>query len=359
MTSAPLILSVFPSFETGGAQRRFATLANAFGAEFRHALIAMDGVRDCASRLDRSLSVTWPEVKPRKGDTLGNARRFRQALRSIRPDLLVTHNWGSVEWALANLLPIVRHVHVEDGFGPEERGGQIPRRVWMRRLVLRRATIVVPSRTLWRIATAQWRLPERHLRYIPNGVDLQRFAPRAAISADGGPVIGVVAALRPEKNLARLLRAFRRLPDALGATLVIAGAGPEREALEALAAELRLGDRVDFIGEVADPAALYGRFDIFALSSDTEQMPLSVLEAMAGGLPVAATDVGDVRAMLAEENATCVVLREDEALAAALAQLAGDAALRTRIGAANRRKAEREFDLRAMVEAYRGLWLGP
>jgi glycosyltransferase involved in cell wall biosynthesis len=87
-------------------------------------------------------------------------------------------------------------------------------------------------------------------------------------------------------------------------------------------------------------------------------MPLSVLEAMASGLPVAATDVGDVRAMLADANGACIVPREDEALATALARLAADPALRARIGAANRRKAEGEFDLRAMLGAYRGLWLG-
>jgi glycosyltransferase involved in cell wall biosynthesis len=319
----------------------------------------MDGVRDCAARLDPGLSVTWPEIEVRKGDTLGNARRFRRALRSLRPDLLLTHNWGSIEWALANLPRLARQVHIEDGFGPEERSAQLPRRVWMRRLLLRRATVVVPSRTLWRIATEAWRLPERRLRYVPNGVDLQRFVPRAGAPAQDGPVIGVVAALRPEKNLARLLRAFRHVPAESGATLVIAGDGPERVALGALATELGLGQRVRFLGEVADPAALYQGLDVFALSSDTEQMPLSILEAMAAGLPVAATDVGDVRAMLSEENGPCVVPREDAALGAALARLAVAPALRAGLGAANRRKAEAEFDERVMIATYRQMFMGP
>lgn len=353
------MLSVFPSFEMGGAQRRFVTLANRWGGAFRHAVIAMDGVTDCAVRLDPALSVAWPAVTIRKGDTFGNARRFRAVLRGLRPDLLVTHNWGTIEWSLANVPNLQRHVHIEDGFGPEEQSRQILRRVWMRRLLLRRTPVVVPSRSLWRIATRVWRLPERHLRYIPNGIDLTRFSARGCADAPAECVtIGTVASLRAEKNIARLVGAFARLPAGIKARLVVVGGGPERERLEALAAERGLADRIRFEGELGDPAGAYRRFDIFALSSDTEQMPLSVLEAMATGLPVAATDVGDVREMLATDNAPFVVMRGEVALAAALASLAADPALRARLGAANRAKAERDFDEAVMLDAYRALFGG-
>ncbi len=357
---APLVLSVFSTFSVGGPQVRFATLANRLGPAFRHAIIAMDGDHACAERLDPGLAIAWPEVPIRKGDTRANVRAFRRALARIRPDVMVTYNWGAIEWALANLLPLVRHIHIEDGFGPEEQSRQIPRRVWTRRIALRRCTLVVPSRTLERIATDIWRLPAARLRYIPNGIDLARFAPRpeGAVVAHG-VTIGTVAALRAEKNIARLLRAFAAVPEDLGARLVVVGDGPERAALEAEAAALGLGARVRFAGHIADPAPLYAGFDAFALSSDTEQMPISVLEAMAAGLPVAATDVGDVRAMLAEANAPLVVPKGDEAaLGAALARLAGDAALRRAVGAANRARAERDFDERAMVAAYGALFAG-
>ena len=353
--AAPLVLSVFSTFAVGGPQVRFVTLANHLGRAFRHAIVPMDGATDCAARLDPSLDIAWPEVPITKGDTIGNARRFRAALRAIRPDVLVTYNWGTIEWAIANaVLPVVRQVHIEDGFGPEERDTQIPRRVLTRRAVLRRPITVVPSRTLWRIATEVWRLPEGRLRYVPNGVDLARFAPSSR-PAGAGVTIGTVASLRAEKKLARLLRAFQALPD--DTRLVIAGDGPERPALEALASELGIGARVRFAGQHDDPAPLYAGFDIFAISSDTEQMPLSVLEAMAAGLPVAATAVGDIRAMLAEENADCVVPTDDAALAGALRRLAADPALRVRIGAANRAKAERDFDERQMIDAYRQLFV--
>jgi glycosyltransferase involved in cell wall biosynthesis len=103
---------------------------------------------------------------------------------------------------------------------------------------------------------------------------------------------------------------------------------------------------------------LYPGFDIVALSSDTEQMPMAVLEAMAAGLPVAATDVGDVRAMLAPENAALLTPLDAGALAGALDALLGDAGLRARLGAANRARAEAVYDQAAMFAAYEALFIG-
>ena len=356
--AAPLLLHVYATFAVGGPQVRFAALANRFGRDFRHAVIAMDGNLAARERLDAGLDVTWPQVDIRKGDTLGNRRRFRAVLRAMRPDALVTSNWGSIEWAMANTPTLVRHIHVEDGFGPEEREHQLPRRVWTRRLLLRRATVAMPSRVLWRLAKQVWRLPPRHLRYIPNGIDLRRFAVTSR-PPSVPPVIGTVAALRPEKNLARLIRAFARIRTHSQCRLVIAGDGPSRAGLEALALELGVADAVTFPGHVSDTPALYAGFDVFALSSDTEQMPLSVLEAMAAGLPVVSTDIGDVRAMLAPDNAGFVVpMRDEAALADALSTLLADAALRARLGAANRRCAEVNFDQETMFAAWHAMFAG-
>jgi len=278
---------------------------------------------------------------------------------------------------------VVRHVHVEDGFGPEERDRQIRRRVLTRRVVLRWSSLALPSRTLVRIATGTWRLDPRHVHYIPNGIDLGRFPgahdpARAAAWPGEGPVVATVAALRAEKNLGRLLRAFAAATQgqvaglvagglvpggslaghSLPGRLVIIGDGPARAGLEALAAALGIATRVKFLGHVADPAPLYAGFDLFALSSDTEQMPIAVIEAMAAGLPVAATEVGDVRGMLAAENAPWIGPRDDAALAASLAALLGDAALRARVGAANRVRALATFDQERMFADYAALFDG-
>jgi glycosyltransferase involved in cell wall biosynthesis len=353
--TTPHLLHVYPSFAVGGAQMRFAAIANHFGRRWRHSIVAMDGNLACRARLAPELDVAFPAVEVRKGDTLGNVRRFRRFLAASQPDALLTSNWGTIEWAMAARFGKVRHVHVEDGFGPEERLRQLPRRAMMRRLVLAGRTVVVPSLVLRRIAIEIWKLSPALVRYIPNGIDLTRFAPQER-SGEGPVTIGTVAALRAEKALGRLLRAFARLPA--GGRLVIVGDGPERPALEQLAGELGVTAAVTFAGQQNDPARFYRDFDIFALSSDTEQMPLSVLEAMAAGLPVATTDVGDVRAMLATDNAPFIVPPDDAALATALASLAADPALRRRLGAANRAKAERDYNQDTMFAAYAALFDG-
>ncbi len=134
------------------------------------------------------------------------------------------------------------------------------------------------------------------------------------------------------------------------------GDGPERPALERLAIELGIATRVHFTGHVAVPAPLYAGFDLFALSSDTEQMPLSVIEAMAAGLPVASTDVGDVRLMLAPENAPYIGPIDDAPLARSLLALLRDPGLRRRIGEANRARAARDYDQETMFQAYAALF---
>ena len=351
----PLVAHVFPTFAVGGAQVRFAAVANHFGAAFRHIVVSLDGNLECRERLSPDLDVTYPSVAARKDAMVSAAWHYRGLLRQWRPDVLVTCNWGAIEFALANIVPVTRHLHVVDGFGPEERSAQIPRRVLIRRIALGRTPVLLPSRNLVRIVRDVWKLPPRVIRYVPNGIDLARFATGGLERGRTEPVIGTVAALREEKNIARLLRAFATLP---GGRLVIVGDGAERGALEALAGSLGIADRVRFAGYHQDTAAFYAQFDVFALSSDTEQMPLSVIEAMASGLPVVSTAVGDVPAMVAEENAPFIVAQDDAALGRALSTLTGDPDLRQRIGAANLAKARRDFDQAAMFAAHGALWRG-
>jgi glycosyltransferase involved in cell wall biosynthesis len=351
----PLVAHIFPTFAVGGAQVRFAAIANHFGSAFRHIVVSLDGNLACRERLNPGLDVTFPAISAAKDAMLANAWQFRKELRRWRPDVLITCNWGAIEFALANIVPVTRHVHVVDGFGPEERNRQISRRVLVRRFVLGRTPVVLPSRNLVRIASEVWKLPSRMIRYVPNGIDLARFATDGSRRGGAQPVIGTVAALREEKNVSRLVRAFATLP---AGRLVIVGDGPQRAALEALAAALGVAQRVEFAGHHADTVPFYAGFDIFALSSDTEQMPLSVIEAMASGLPVVATDVGDVRLMLAEPNGPYVTRLDDGAFAAALAGLIADPAGRRRIGDANRLKAEQDFDQAAMFAAHASLWRG-
>lgn len=355
------LVHVFPSFQTGGSQRRFASLANHFGNRFVHTVIALDGCTDAKALLDPALRVDFIEGVP-KADPVTTMMRARSCLRDLAPDLLLTYNWGAMEWAAAS--GNMRHIHIEDGFGPEEAKAQLRRRVWFRRFVLNwNATLVLPSQTLVRIALEQWKIAPERIHYVPNGIPCARFQTGESAMRDGftgdGPVIGTVATLRKEKALDRLIDAFAEVRTQGSARLVIVGDGAERSALEAQVARLDLADCVTFTGTLANPEEAVTGFDLFALSSDTEQMPLSVLEAMAAGLAVAATDVGDIRAMVAAENGPFIVPRNTRALAASLQALLDQEAVRYKIGVANRERANAVFDEDRMFAAYEQLFLGP
>jgi glycosyltransferase involved in cell wall biosynthesis len=281
-------------------------------------------------------------------------------LRRLRPDLLMTYNWGAIEWAIANrLLPVARHVHLEAGFGKEEADHQLQRRVWCRRWALARcSSVVVPSRGLQDLARDVWKLPSETIAYLPNGVDVERFAALAKDTIPGFTrqpgelVVGTVAPLRPEKNVGRLLRVFAMLSSRVPARLVVAGDGMERRALERLARELGIADQVIFTGQVK-PESVLGTFDIFALSSDTEQMPNALLEAMAASRAVAAVDVGDVKGMVCEENRNFIVPRDDgQAFVGAIEHLLQDDVIRETLGRKNRKRVVKEFSQERMFAAY-------
>ena len=111
---APLVAHIFPTFAVGGAQVRFAAIANHFGSAFRHIVVSLDGNLACRERLDPGLDVTFPAIRATRNAMLSNAWRYRCLLRDWRPDVLVTCNWGAIEFALANILPVTRHMHVVD-----------------------------------------------------------------------------------------------------------------------------------------------------------------------------------------------------------------------------------------------------
>jgi glycosyltransferase involved in cell wall biosynthesis len=352
----PTFLHVFPTFAVGGAQTRFAAVANHLGKEARHLVLPIDGRTEAREKLNPGLDV---EFVPPPGTGTGvrqSVLRARAVLRRHKPDMLITSNWGSIDWAIAGLtVPGLKHLHTEDGFGPEEQDHQLPRRVLTRRMVLRFSDLMLPSRTLLRIATDVWKLPPPHLHYIPNGIDIARFAAAAPIELPPGegPVIGTIAALRPEKNVLRLVEAFAQLRGRRPARLVIVGDGPRRPILEKRCEQLGITQYVHFAGHTQAPECWMAAFDVFALSSDTEQMPLSVLEAMAAERPVVATDVGDVRDMLATENLPFLTPRSAAALAASLERMLDDPDAARRIGVANAAKAVSDFSEADMFSAIR------
>lgn len=367
---APLrLLHLHSSFSAGGKELRAARLMNAFGAGVKHTVVsAQPGAYGAAAAVDPSLSVTYPETFPSlEGKPLPwRLLRLARALQDF--DLVLTYNWGAMDAVLArrlfvgvlNLPPLVHH---EDGFNEDESGGLKPSRNWFRRLALMGASaLVVPSRQLETIALHTWHQPRQRVRLIANGINCAAYVdkPRpdvlpGLVKRPGEKWVGTLAGLRPVKNLPRLVRAFATMPEDW--RLVILGDGPERDAIIAQAGLSGVAARVHLPGFVADPSRAVGLFDIFALSSDSEQCPISVVEAMAAGLPVASPAVGDVANMVSPENGEYITAPGDEAaFARALSDLARNPELRTRIGAANRGHAQANFDENTMISSYRAVY---
>lgn len=352
------ILHVFPSFAIGGQQRRLASLAAAFVDEFSHKILSLDGETGAAALFEREKPEVDTLILEKSGFVrTGNIARLKRKIAESGADILCTYNFGSIEAAIANRLgPRLARVHHEDGFGPDEAGDALNwKRSFARRVTLSDAIVVVPSKSLERIATRQWGVAEKRLRRIPVGVDGERFKARRQKSG-GAIVVGAVGALRKEKNFERLIRCFEIAREGYDARLAIYGDGPERQNLEKRASSSKAREFISLPGATSTVADVLAGFDIFALSSDTEQMPTSLLEAMACGLPAIATSVGDVSEMLGTESRNFVVARDDEeAFAAGLRRLISDEALRTALGAANLERV-RNYGIEPMVEAFRQVY---
>lgn len=359
------IVHIYPTFEVGGAQMRVSRVINQFGDRFRHTIVSLNGDLSCRANIDDSLSVRYIAGPAQDAGLFARLIAYRRTNRDLAPDVLITNNWGSIEWALAGGLGSgFKRVHYESGFGPDEANVTLRRRNWLRRLALTGAdAVVMPSVTLQQIALREWRLPSTIVSVIRDGIDCAAFRDAAPGDLagfgrrDGELVIGTVAILRPEKNLARMIRCYARSANDFESRLVIVGDGKERDSLETTARDAGVAERVVFTGFLGEPAKSYPNFDIFALSSDTEQTPNAVLQAMAAGLPVVAFDVGDLGSMLSPANASLVVERGDEeGFVQLLGLLASDPALRKSLGAANREKVFAEYDEAQMFAAYEGLF---
>jgi glycosyltransferase involved in cell wall biosynthesis len=354
------ILHIFPSFSIGGQQRRLATLAGALGASFSHKILSLDGDISASALFGERAPAVEPFVLEKsRFVTLRNITRLRRAIKESGADLLCTYNFGSIEAVIANRTgPRLAHIHHEDGFGQDEaQGRQKWRRVLARRVILSASTTVVPSRGLEAIAVKKWKLKAGRVVRIPVGVDSEKFSRERTVHT-GPIVVGSIGNMRPEKNFARLIRCFETASEGRDARLAIYGDGPERPALLEMAAQSKAGSQIALPGATNSVAETLATFDIFAISSDTEQMPTSLLEAMAAGLAAVAVAVGEIPSMIDGEGCDFVVGRDDEALfAMRLRQLIDDTALRRRLGEANRRRAY-TFGVDAMSDAFRRLYAG-
>lgn len=210
------------------------------------------------------------------------------------------------------------------------------------------------------------RFPAEKVQVIPNGIDTQRFqfsaTARAAQRAAWGwdettPVCGVVAALRPEKNLRLYLQAaalvLRQLPDA---GFVVVGSGPEEAGLRETAQSLGISDRVRFLGMRKDTPEILSGLDLFALTSDNEASPVSILEALSVQRPVVATRVGSIpETVLEGQTGLLVPVGQPEPMAAAWAEVLANRELGRYLGRNGRQRVVKHHSLQSMTDGYMDL----
>jgi glycosyltransferase involved in cell wall biosynthesis len=207
--------------------------------------------------------------------------------------------------------------------------------------------------------------PESKVRVIPNGIDVARFAQAYDAAAvrrglgidEKSPLVGIVAALRTEKNHALLLRAFARVRSQIpAAKLLIVGDGPERAGLVQLATELELAGAVHFLGNRPDVPELLSALDVFVLTSRMEANPVSILEAMASGKPVVAPRVGSIAESVADGRTGFLTEPSNEAqVADRLVQLLGNRSLAREMGQGGQAAVVEHGSLERMVSGYEEL----
>lgn len=365
------LLHLHSTFSAGGKELRCVQLINAFGPGFEHTIVSgVPGAMGAAKHIGKRAKVHFPAGFPSLQGKPWPWRLHRLARAMKGYDLVLTYNWGAMDAVMAHTLfsgplglpPLIHH---EDGFNEDEQAGLKSGRNLYRKLALGKThRLVVPSETLEAIALEVWEQPFGRVVNIANGIDTMAFAKTPARNAlpgikkgEGELWVGTLAGLRKVKNLPRLVRAFAAMPEPW--KLVIVGEGPEESSIRGEAERLGIGHRVLLPGFAAEPERFVGLFDIFALSSNSEQFPISVIEAMAAGLPVVAPAVGDIANMVSDENSALITPPGDEAaLGAALASLAVDEAQQQSIGQANQALARARFDESAMIAAYRRLYTG-
>ena len=370
---APLVAHIIYRLDVGGMENGLINLINHMPAErYRHAIICLDDFTDFRLRLRRS-DVACYALHKKPGKDVGLYLRMWRLLRRLRPQIVHTRNLAALDSLVPAAFAGVRHrVHGEHGRDVIDIDGNSLKYTLLRRALRPFAErYIALSLDLERWLRERIGVGPNKLVHICNGVDMHWFKPasvgRAPLPAANfaGPgtfVIGSVLRMQPVKDPMNLVHAFvclltrwPRLRER--ARLVLIGNGPLYTEAEN---ELRRAgvERLAWLpGGRNDVAQLLLGFDAFVLPSLAEGISNTILEAMASGLPVVATNVGGNPDLLRDGETGLLVPRSDpEALARALRTYIDDPALAARHGRAGRERVEREFSLEVMMRRYMAVY---
>ncbi|WP_323142280.1 TIGR03088 family PEP-CTERM/XrtA system glycosyltransferase [Massilia phyllosphaerae] len=365
----PLVVHLVYALGVGGLETLLVDCINRMPA-WRHAVVCLTRYTDFADRIQRP-DVTLHALGKAPGLGLGTHLDFWRLMRKLRPTVLHTYNLAALEYAFtASMAGVPVRIHAEHGRDAGDPHGLNPKHNFLRRRIAPFVDRFIPvSEDLNRWLGEVVRIAPAKTLFIKNGVDTDKYAPGGLPAADSpwqpdDIVIGTVARVQDVKNHRLLVEALARLHarhPALAARvkLSIVGDGPLLPAVRQQVQDLGLQDAVWLPGARVDVKSLLHTFTMFALPSLAEGTPVSMLEAMACGLPVVASRVGGIPEVVDDGvQGLLVPVGDVEALAQAMARYALDADLRARHGRAARARVEECFSMRTMLAAYGDLYAG-
>ena len=354
------VLQVIPVLYVGGLERVATTLTIGLSSRVERVVVCSHGGDPFATVLAAAgiEILPIPRPRPRPKALLLSAFAISRALRRERPHVVHAHNpaAGIAAW-LARLIARMPRVPIVTTYH-----GVVPGRVSLASRVLAATSNVVvgvgPTSTR---ALVDAGLEPTHARTIHNAVapDPQRGSAevREEFAADAGLIV-TVGRYVDEKNQALLLQAVARIaPDFPGLRVLIVGDGPLEPDLRSLVSSLGLGEVATITGERTDAVDLTAAADVFVLSSDSEGLPLVLLEAMSLGTTVVSTDAGGTGDVVEDERSGLLVpTRDVDALADALRRLLAEPELRARLAATAREAVASTSSPEVMVSAYLALY---
>jgi glycosyltransferase involved in cell wall biosynthesis len=355
------VLFVVPDLPVGGAERHLTLLVSAMDkSRFRPSVICIGEEGELFGELPNDVDARALHLGG-KEHMLRSFRELAAIMRQTKPDVVVVRGYNAeVLGRLAAMTAGVRHtvvwVHSLGDIGTRTRPRSLAERV-LSRFTTRYFGVAEAQRN--HIVNDLY-CPDRKIRIIHNGVDSSCFyfdGDRSVLvefDIDlSDPVVGIIAALRPEKDHQTLLRAARMVIDDIpAARFLIVGDGDLRANLESLTIELGITDNVRFVGTRSDVRRLLCAMDVFTLTSSSECSPISVLEAMACARPVVCSDVGGIPEMVEDGVSGYLVPPKNPGmLAARLKDLLASPELARRMGEAGRRRVESDFRLSQSHEA--------
>ena len=346
------------SMGCGGLEKVIVNLINGSYDEVEHIIISLTPEFEMTAGIIPDIQIFCLDKKP--GKDIGCHFRLYKLLKQLSPDAINTYNFGTIEYHVTAFLAGVKtRVHSDHGHGGDAQDGLNKKNNFIRKIssyFIDDYVVVSQDLMDWVTQVVKVKPGRRHL--IQNGVEVPKQLFEVKGSGSGIKTISTVGRLDPVKNQALLLKAFKRVLDNYpSARLKIVGDGSEKEKLTKLAQELSITSTVDFLGYREDVKEQLVSSDVFVLSSHYEAMPMTILEAMAVGVPVVTTDVGGIRHFIDERYAYFVTANSEEELAKSMCEALFRNKKTEDMILNSYNLVKRQYSIEAMISRYKDIYL--